>query len=142
MHRRALDSTVSDEKRAEAFIVLASKDWDCSFKITELPTSKLTTIKRQRAQVQYIKPTDVAEFEKAEKCSTRGLEMIDMAITLQPGSETAWYYKVILLSELAKLAEMDKDLRLKSDYERQIAAARGMTETIRQSQGGDASLKP
>ena len=36
--------TASDEtepeKRAEAYVVLASKHWDCSFKITELPTNK------------------------------------------------------------------------------------------------------
>ena len=35
---------VEPEKRAEAYIVLASKDWDCSFKITELPTNKITTV--------------------------------------------------------------------------------------------------
>src|ERR671925_862333 len=34
---RAANDSIEPEKRAEAYIVLASKDWDCSFKITELP---------------------------------------------------------------------------------------------------------
>src|SRR5882724_6393193 len=33
---RANDSSIEPEKRAESYIVLPSKDWDCSFKITEL----------------------------------------------------------------------------------------------------------
>src|ERR1700745_3153833 len=41
---RAANESAAPEKRAEAFIVLASKDWDCSFKITELPTVKTTTV--------------------------------------------------------------------------------------------------
>lgn len=139
VHRRSLDSTISDEKRAEAFIVLASKDWDCSFKITELPTSKETTIKRQRAKVEYIKPKDEAEFETARKCAIRGLNMIDTAITLAPDSESAWSYKVHLLSELSKLAEMDKDRQLKRDYERQIDTARSTRETIIKSQKSSPS---
>jgi tetratricopeptide (TPR) repeat protein len=31
---RANDSSAKPERRAEAYVVLASKDWDCSFKIT------------------------------------------------------------------------------------------------------------
>jgi tetratricopeptide (TPR) repeat protein len=38
---RATDATLEPEKRAEAYIVLASKDWDCSFKMTELPSNKV-----------------------------------------------------------------------------------------------------
>src|SRR5215203_3964744 len=32
---RAASDAAEPEKRSEAFVVLASKDWDCSFKITE-----------------------------------------------------------------------------------------------------------
>lgn len=142
VHRRALDSTVSDEKRAEAFIVLASKDWDCAFKITELPTSKLTDLVNGFAKLQYIKPTDITEFDKALKCSTRGLEMIDTAVTLRPNSESAWTYKIHLLEELAKLAEMDKNLPLKLGYERQIETARTTRDTIVKSQAVEASPEP
>src|SRR5205085_7066938 len=41
---RAASEATEPEKRAEAYVVLASKDWDCSYKITELPTNKITTL--------------------------------------------------------------------------------------------------
>ncbi len=142
VHRRAIDATVSDEKRAEAFIVLASRDWDCSFKITELPTNKMTSLKGRSVIVHYSKPTVVAEFERARQCSKRGIEMIDMAIILLPNSEMAWTYKVNLLLESAKLAEMDNNIQLKSDYERQLKPARSTTETLRAITSGGDSSKP
>src|SRR6266566_739741 len=56
---RANDPSVDPEKRAESYIVLASKDWDCSFKMTELPTNKTTTLQGgNRAVVSYKKPKD------------------------------------------------------------------------------------
>src|SRR5688500_2897273 len=42
--QRAANVSFPNDKRAEAFVVLASKDWDCAFKITELPINKVTTI--------------------------------------------------------------------------------------------------
>src|ERR1051326_8052303 len=42
--QRAASDSTDPIKRAEAYIVLASKDWDCSYKITELPTNKITTV--------------------------------------------------------------------------------------------------
>src|ERR1041385_4009928 len=41
---RANSDSVEPEKRSEAFVVLASKDWDCSFKITEQPGVKTTSV--------------------------------------------------------------------------------------------------
>jgi tetratricopeptide (TPR) repeat protein len=38
---RANDPSQTQEKRAEAYAILAGKDWDCSFKITELPEVKV-----------------------------------------------------------------------------------------------------
>src|SRR5216110_3234086 len=40
---RAHDPNMSSEKRAEAYAILAGKDWDCSFKVTELPDVKFTS---------------------------------------------------------------------------------------------------
>ena len=109
--RRALDPAFSDEQRAEAYIVLASKDWDCSFRITELPTNMTKTLHKRSVEIHYTKPRDLAEFEKAQRCAHDGLEMIEAAITLAPDSETAWTYKASLLLELARLSEMDNDLQ-------------------------------
>src|SRR5215211_2696802 len=65
---RATNESAEPEKRAEAYIVLASKDWDCSFKITELPTNKTTTIDQasSKATVSYKKPQDQKDFDQAQ----------------------------------------------------------------------------
>jgi hypothetical protein len=42
---RALDVSKTTEKRSEAFIALAAKDWDCSFRITDQPDNKISTAK-------------------------------------------------------------------------------------------------
>lgn len=126
---RANDSSVAPEKRAEAYVVLASKDWDCSFKITELPANKTTTLNEgNRASVAYKKPTDQKEFDAAQSCVKRGLEEIENAIKLDPNSESAWSYKTNLLLEAKKLAEMDgkTDQAAELDKQRDVAQKRTM----------------
>lgn len=126
---RANDSSIEPDKRAEAYVVLASKDWDCSFKITELPANKTTTLNEgNRASVAYKKPTDQKEFDGAQACVKRGLEEIENAIKLDPNSESAWSYKTNLLLEAKKLAEMDgkTDQAAELDKQRDIAQKRTM----------------
>jgi len=126
---RANDSSVDPEKRAEAYVVLASKDWDCSFKITELPANKTTTLNEgNRASVAYKKPGDQKEFDAAQSCVKRGLEEIENAIKLDPNSESAWSYKTNLLLEAKKLAEMDgkTDQAAELDKQRDVAQKRTM----------------
>ena len=125
--QRAVDPNVSADKRAEAFVVLASKYWDCSFKITELPTNKITTVKGHSAQIHYIKPVDLEDFEKARQCAADGLQMVESAIGLSPENESAWAYKTNLFLELSKLAEMDNQLNEKTESEKQFAAAQRRT---------------
>ncbi len=127
---RANDSSIEAEKRSEAYVVLASKDWDCSFKITELPTNKTTTLNEgNRASVAYKKPSDQKEFDAAQTCVKRGLEEIENAIKLDPNSEAAWSYKTNLLLEAKKLAEMDgkTDQAAELDKQRDVAQKRTMT---------------
>ncbi|MEP6913410.1 MAG: hypothetical protein ABI923_11680 [bacterium] len=128
---RANDSSVAPEKRAESFIVLSSKNWDCSFKITELPTNKTTTLQPgNRAVVSYKKPKDPKDFETARACVKRGLEEIENAIKLDPNSEAAWSYKTNLLLEASKLAEMDGDLTRKTELDKQREIAQKRTNTL------------
>jgi tetratricopeptide (TPR) repeat protein len=128
---RANDSTVEPEKRAESYIVLASKDWDCSFKITELPTNKTTTLQEgNRAVVSYKKPKEQKDFDTAQKCVKRGLEEIENAIKLDPNSEGAWSYKTNLLLEAVKLAEMDGKMDQKTELDKQRAIAQKRTEDL------------
>lgn len=128
--QRATDVSVANDKRAEAFIVLASKDWDCSFKITELPGTKVTTLTGNTYQVSYRMPKDRNEFDRAKECANRGLEMANMAISLAPENESAWSYKTNILLELAKLAEMTGDLQSKREFQRQYDEALAETTKL------------
>ena len=128
---RANDTSVEPERRAEAYIVLASKDWDCSFKITELPANKATTLNEgNRATVAYKKPSDPKEFSNAQACVKRGLEEIENAIKLDPNSESAWSYKTNLLLEASKLAEMDGKMDQKTEFDKQREVAQKRTMAL------------
>ena len=127
--QRAGNVSLANDKRAEAYVALASKDWDCSFKITEQPTNKVTTVSGNKAHVSYHMPKERVEFEQAKECAGRGLEMAEMAIALTPESESAWSYKTNILLELAKLAEMSGEVQHKRELQRQYKVA--LNETTR-----------
>ncbi len=129
--KRSNDTSIDPEKRAEAYIVLASKDWDCSFKITELPTNKGTTLNEgNRAVVSYKKPSDPKEFNAAQACVKRGLEEIENAIKLDPNSESGWSYKTNLLLEAKKLAEMDGKTAQAAELDKQREVAQKRTMAL------------
>src|ERR1051325_3516651 len=123
--QRASSETAEPEKRAEAYVVLASKDWDCSFKITELPTNKITTIDQatNKATVSYKKPKDQKEFDQAQMCVKQGLMEAENAIKFDPNNESAWSYKTNLLLEASKLAEMDGKADQKAQYQKEYEVA-------------------
>ena len=121
---RANSDSVEPQKRAEAFVVLASKDWDCSYKITEQPSNKVTAIDAaNKATVSYKKPKEQKEFEAAQVCVKRGLEEVNNAIKFDPNNESAWSYKANLLLESSKIAEMDGKPDQKAEYQKQADAA-------------------
>ncbi len=129
---RANDEQIDATKRAEAYVVLASKDWNCSFQITDLPTNKITTVENARATVTYRKPKEQKDFDRAQECVKRGLEEVENAIKSDPNSEAAWSYKTNLLLEAAKLAEMDGKPEQKAEWDKQRAAAQKRTEELSQ----------
>jgi hypothetical protein len=122
---RAANESTEPEKRAEAYIVLASKDWDCSFKITELPANKVTTVdtSNNKATVSYKKPKDQKDFDSAQMCVKQGLAEAENAIKFDPNNESAWSYKTNLLLEASKLAEMDGKTDAKAEYQKQYDVA-------------------
>ena len=130
--KRAADVSMAPEKRAEAYTVLAAKDWDCSFKFTELPNNKSTTFDGQTTTVIYRKPRDEAALSEAQRCAIRGLQMSEMAIALQTDNESAWSYKANILLELSKLAEMSGDAQQKTDRHKQYLEA--LAETTKLSE--------
>src|SRR5687768_7576283 len=123
--QRAASDATEPEKRAEAYVVLASKDWDCSFKITEQPGIKMTTIDQasSKATVSYQKPKDAKDFNQAQLCVKNGLAEAENAIKFDPNNESAWSYKTNLLLEAAKLAEMDGQSEQKAQYQKDYEAA-------------------
>ena len=122
---RATNESAEPEKRAEAYVVLASKDWDCSFKITELPTNKTTTLDptNNKATVSYKKPKDQKDFDTAQMCVKQGLTEAESAIKFDPNNESAWSYKTNLLLEASKLAEMDGKPEQKAQYQKDYEVA-------------------
>ncbi|PYS43917.1 MAG: hypothetical protein DMF71_05550 [Acidobacteria bacterium] len=121
--KRANDPNMPNEKRSEAFAILAGKDWDCSFKITELPDVKVTNDPTKPAQVTYKKPKEQKDFDKIQRCVASGLEEAETAIKYDPNNESAWSYKQNLLLENAKIALMNNDMARKAEYEKQAETA-------------------
>jgi tetratricopeptide (TPR) repeat protein len=121
--KRANDTSMPNEKRAEAYAILGGKDWDCSFRITELPDVKVTSNEGGKPSLVYKKPKDEKDFVTAQKCVTRGLEESETAIKMDPNNESAWSYKTNLLLEAAKLAEMDGKPDQKAQYQKQAEVA-------------------
>jgi len=119
--KRANDTSLKPDKRAEAMAILAGKDWDCSFKITELPENKLIV---KGSEVQFKKPKEQKDFDTAHMCVVRGLEQAEKAINLDANNEAAWSYKTNLLTEAARLAEMDGKLDQKAQFSKQADEAR------------------
>jgi len=131
---RATNENVAPERRAEAYVVLASKDWDCSYKITEQPTNKVTTIDAtNKATVSYKKPKEQKDFDTAQGCVRRGLEEIENAIKFAPNNESAWSYKANLLLEASKLADMDGKTDTKAEYQKQYETALKRTTELSQA---------
>ena len=122
---RANNETAPAEKRSEAYVVLASKDWDCSFKITEQPNVKVTMLdpSNNKATVSYKKPKDPKEFDQAQMCVKKGLVEAENAIRFDANNESAWSYKTNLLLEASKLAEMDGQTEQKAQYQKEYEAA-------------------
>ena len=130
---RANDASAEPDKRAEAYIVLASKDWDCSFKITELPTNKTMALSAgNKATITYKKPQNQKDFDNAQACMKRGLEEVENAIKLDPNNESAWSYKTNLLIEASRLAEMDGKTDQKAQLDKQREEALKRTTELSQ----------
>jgi hypothetical protein len=130
--QRASDTSANPDKRSEAYVVLASKDWHCSNEITDLPTNKTTTIDpvNNKATVSYKKPKDEKDFQAAKMCVARGLEEVENAIKFDPNSESAWSYKTNLLLEASKLAEMEGRMDQKAQLDKQEEAAQKRTDEL------------
>jgi hypothetical protein len=117
--QRANLTSAPPERRAEAYTVLASKQWQCAYDITEQKENKTTENRPDRVLVHYKKPANPADFDKARGCVTEGLRLANEAVGLNANSAGAWSYKANLLREASKLAEMEGNQQAKADYDKQ-----------------------
>ncbi|HEY0544860.1 MAG TPA: hypothetical protein VGC91_05615 [Pyrinomonadaceae bacterium] len=130
--QRASNESVAKEKRAEAYTILASKDWNCSYTITEQPANKKTDNKDGKPVVVFQKPKDQKDFDTAKQCVARGMEEAEKAISYDPNNDAAMSFKTNLLLESAKLAEMDGDQNKKQEFTKQAEEAQRRTIELTQ----------
>ncbi|HEX8147138.1 MAG TPA: energy transducer TonB [Pyrinomonadaceae bacterium] len=121
--QRANDFSLPNGRRAEAFTILASKRWQCSYDITEQKENKATVQNPDKVLVQYKMPADQGDFLRARQCVSEGLQLAEQAVSLSPKNANAWSYKANLLREGAKLAEMEGDAGQQAEYMRQYEEA-------------------
>ena len=130
IEQRAKLENAPPEQRSDAYTVLASKDWQCSQTITEQKENQKIVPKDGRQVIQYQKPKDPKDYDKALQCATEGEGLIEQAISLNNNSDLAWSYKTNLLRELAKLAEMNGDAAKKAQYTAQADEAQKRTAEL------------
>jgi hypothetical protein len=124
--------------KAEALTILASKQWQCSYDVTEQKENKTTENKPDKILIHYKKPANQADFDKAMQCTTEGLKLAEQATSIDPENPNAWSYKANILREKAKLAEMAGDAKAKEDFDKQYTAA---LDTQKRLAAADAKKK-
>jgi len=117
------DKGSTPNARAEALVILASKQWQCAYDITERKENQTKEEKGDKIIIHYKKPADQAEFDKARQCADEGMKLAEQAVSLNANSASAWSYKANLLRERAKLAEMDGNATAKADFDKQYEQA-------------------
>ncbi len=128
--QRASNGSIPEVKRAEAYTILASKDWNCSYTITEQTANKKTEQKDGKTVIVFQKPKDAKDFETAQQCVARGMEEAEKAISLDGNNDAAWSFKTNLLLESAKLAEMDGNADKKAEYTKLAEEAQKRTTEL------------
>jgi len=121
--QRANMEEIPPDKRSDAYTVLASKQWNCSYDITEQKENKKTVQRPDAVVIQYTKPANQADFDQARQCALQGLELANKAISLNPNNPNAWSYKTNLLREMAKMAQMENKADEKARYDKEADEA-------------------
>jgi hypothetical protein len=116
-------SGATPEAKAQALIILASKQWQCANDITERKDNQTKEDKGDKILIHYKKPAEQADFDKAQQCANEGMKLAEQAVSLSPNNASAWTYKANLLREQAKLAEMSGNAQAKADYDAKYAQA-------------------
>lgn len=130
VEERANNGAVDAKKRADALAFLASKDWECSNQVTDAPANQQKVEKDAKVILVYIKPKDTADYDKAVRCMTGGLEKAEKAISLDNDNEKAWSQKYNLLLEAKKLAQMEENNTKAQELAKQAEDALKRTQEL------------
>jgi TonB family protein len=133
--RHATNASVPAEKRATIYVLLATKQRECSSAVTE--ANRKTVRDGRKSIVRYVKPEVESDFNRARDCALEGLNLAEMASTLNPYSAAVWSEKANLLREMVKLSEMQNDAAQKAHYEQQIATAVETQQRLTQKPGSE-----
>jgi len=133
--------------KTEALTILASKQWQCAYDITEQKENKTTENRPDKILIKYKKPENQADFDKASQCVNEGLRLAEQATALDPNNPNAWSYKANLLREKSKLAEMNGDAAAKTDLDKQYEDAlntqkRLVAEDTKRKEAEEAAKSP
>lgn len=131
VQQRADNGSVSPSKRADALAFLASKDWECSNQVTDNKANQQNVDKGDgKVVIQYVKPKDAAEYDKAVRCMTGGLEKAEKAVAFDNDNEKAWSQKYNLLLEAKKLAQMEENTGKAEQIAKQAEEALKRTQEL------------
>lgn len=139
---RAKNETVDPKKRSEAYTFLASKQWQCSYNVTEQKANQQTVQQNGKTVIQFKKPANTKDFDQAQQCVMKGLQDVQTAIQLDPNNEKAWGYKTTLLLEAGKLAQMDGKKDQEDQYKKQADEAQKRTNELHDQNKQQASASP
>jgi tetratricopeptide (TPR) repeat protein len=130
VEERANNGAVNPSKRADALAFLASKDWECSNQVTDSPSNQQKVERGTTVVIVFVKPKDTAEYDKAVRCMTGGLEKAEKAISFDNDNEKAWSQKYNLLLEAKKLAQMEENQGKAEELAKQAEAALKRTQEL------------
>jgi len=140
------NSGPTPKAKAEALTILASKQWQCSYDITEQKENKTTENRPDKILIHYKKPANQADFDKAQQCTTEGLKLAEQATSHDPDNPNGWSYKANLLREKSKLAEMAGDATAKADFDKQYESAletqKRLSEAVTKRKEAEEASKP
>ncbi len=115
--------------RANVYISLGAKEYNCANEISDDPSVKSTVEKDGEAIFEFKKPAD-EDFAKLKGCVDKGMEYIDNAIKMNPDSDSAWSYRTSLFLQKSRIAEMDGDSEGKESFKKQSEEAKKKFEVL------------
>ncbi|CAN5451468.1 hypothetical protein BH10ACI3_BH10ACI3_18000 [soil metagenome] len=121
--KRANDTSLPPEQRAEALTSLAAKKNTCANDITDTEQTKKTVTKDGKQTFEFVKPAKPEDFETLTKCVAEGTALIDQAMALEtPDVKNAKALDVKALK--------DDELKAKQDFLKVFESARSYKASL------------